>query len=1121
MNGKKDHVEAIFQAAMELNSPREREVFLNRECEDSEIRREVKELLRAAAEAEEVFEYRSHQPALEQPGSRIGRYHLLQKIGEGGCGVVYLAEQEMPVRRKVALKIVKLGMDTRNVVARFEAERQALALMDHPNIAKVLDAGATGSGRPYFVMDLVHGHKITDYCDQEKLSIRQRLDLFIQVCQAVQHAHQKGIIHRDLKPSNVLVTERDGVPIPKVIDFGIAKATGDVRLTDKTVFTAFEHFIGTPAYMSPEQARLGELDIDTRSDIYSLGVLLYELLTGQSPFNAAQLRGLPIDEVLKTIREQDPPRPSTRLTILRHDERTAAASCRQVEAAVLPKLLRGDLDWIVMTCLQKDRTKRYETANALARDIHRHLNSEPVVARPPSRWYEFQKTVARHKIGFAATAAVITALAAGVFLSSIEAERARRAKRDEVVHRVDAEHARTRAELQESLARQRAYASDMALAQQALRLNNIARAAAIIERQIPPPGKEDLRGFEWRYLWKLCHGDESYTFSGYSNTVTAVAFSPNDRLLATTSFDKTTRIWDIDTHQLIKLLFTPNRSPGQLNSLAFAPDGGLLAGVDEQGIVLWRTGTWEVLRFLEAPTRPNHWDNRLAFSHNGRRLLFRAMSGVKVWDTANWELLTNECVPISGGLSSGLMAATADGRLLAMTVDPHNVELRAFQSHRTIQRLYVGLEPMALAFSPNGNLLAEGTSDGSARIWETESAQLLAEWKAHSSWLLGMAFSPNGDVLATSGADQLIQFWDVRQLLRRGVTNAPANLRTLKGHRDQVWGLAFSNDGKTLASCGEDGTAKLWDLPQSSSTAGFTQEVDQVWLCDDGSLVGQMPDKSLKIWSLLQEGTPVQKSAFTNFLEGVAVQAPAPDGRSLFQGTTKGDLRVIDVAAAKIIRTCPAHNGRVTLLNFSADGHCVFTSSVDETSKIWDAATLSEKDKFEQVERAALSANGRYLASTPGLHQDGSVRLRDVLLNRDLAILQGHKRELNDLMFSPAGDLLATSSADGTIRLWRVPSGKPAGVLRGHTTGVESIAFTPNGKTLASVANYDQVILWHVATLQEMLTFPEPDFLPSPLRFSADGVSMVLASGNVRQGPKMLRLWHAPSWSQIPAQSGL
>jgi serine/threonine protein kinase len=322
----------------------------------------------------------------EKPGDRIGHYKLLQQIGEGGCGVVYMAEQEEPVRRRVALKVIKLGMDTRQVIARFEAERQALAMMDHPNIAKVLDAGATESGRPYFVMELVRGIKITDYCDQQKLSTRQRLDLFIPVCQAIQHAHQKGVIHRDLKPSNILVTEQDGRAVPKIIDFGIAKATTDQRLTDKTLFTAFEQFIGTPAYMSPEQAGLGGLDIDTRSDIYSLGVLLYELLTGKQPFDSAELRRSAIDEILRTIREKEPHKPSTRLTqeLVAADvrrlhskseirdpeteEEVRASSRRLLQMKELIHLLRGDLDWIVMKALEKDRTRRYETANGFARE---------------------------------------------------------------------------------------------------------------------------------------------------------------------------------------------------------------------------------------------------------------------------------------------------------------------------------------------------------------------------------------------------------------------------------------------------------------------------------------------------------------------------------------------------------------------------------------------------------------------------------------------------------------------------------------------------------------------------------------------------------------------------------
>src|SRR5262245_399801 len=345
----------------------------------------------------------------EALGHTLGRYKLLEKVGEGGFGVVYVAEQKEPVKRRVALKIIKLGMDTRQVVARFEAERQALALMDHPNIAKVLDAGATDSGRPYFVMELVRGVKLTDYCDQNRLSTKQRLELFIPVCQAIQHAHQKGIIHRDIKPSNILVTLHDGVPVPKVIDFGIAKATQQ-ELTDKTVYTQLQQFVGTPAYMSPEQAEMSGLDIDTRSDIYSLGVLLYELLTGRTPFDPKELMSQGIDAMRKTIREKEPLRPSTKVASLQAEELTTTAARHAIEAPKLISLLRGDLDWIVMKCLEKDRTRRYETANGLAADLKRHLNTEVVSARPPSAAYRFQKAFRRNKVVFSAGLAVVVAL---------------------------------------------------------------------------------------------------------------------------------------------------------------------------------------------------------------------------------------------------------------------------------------------------------------------------------------------------------------------------------------------------------------------------------------------------------------------------------------------------------------------------------------------------------------------------------------------------------------------------------------------------------------------------------------------------------------------------------------
>jgi tetratricopeptide (TPR) repeat protein len=424
-----DKLEAIFEAALSFETDAQRAAYLDRACPDAEMRRAVEARLAARTQAEtipigpELEPPRAPagtikldpagEPIVEAVGQTIGRYKLLEKIGEGGCGVVYVAEQTEPVRRRVALKVIKLGMDTKQVVARFEAERQALAMMDHPHIAKVLDGGSTGAGRPYFVMELVRGIKITDYCDQNNLSTKERLDLFIKVCQAIQHAHQKGIIHRDIKPSNILVTLHDGVAVPKVIDFGIAKAT-EGRLTDATVYTQLHQFIGTPAYMSPEQAEMSGLDIDTRSDIYSLGVLLYELLAGCTPFDPERLIGSGIETMRRTIREQDPLRPSTKVAALKGNELTTTAKRRSSAAPRLIQLLKGDLDWIVMKCLEKDRQRRYETANGLAMDLQRHLMGEPVVAAPPSAGYRFKKFVRRHRGQVAAAVVVACALLLGM-----------------------------------------------------------------------------------------------------------------------------------------------------------------------------------------------------------------------------------------------------------------------------------------------------------------------------------------------------------------------------------------------------------------------------------------------------------------------------------------------------------------------------------------------------------------------------------------------------------------------------------------------------------------------------------------------------------------------------------
>jgi serine/threonine protein kinase len=405
-------------------------------------------------------------------GKSVGNYKLLQKIGEGGCGAVYLAEQEEPVRRKVAFKVIKLGMDTKNVIARFEAERQALALMNHPNIARVLDAGAMDTGRPYFVMELVSGVKVTEYCDRNELDTRRRLELFIQVCKAIQHAHQKGVIHRDIKPSNILITNIDGKPVPKVIDFGIAKAI-EGRLADDTIFTPYEHFIGTPAYMSPEQAVVGGLDVDTRSDVYSLGVLLYELLTGRTPFESKELMEKGIDNMRRTLQEREPQRPSVMVTTMQETALTQLAHLRHSEPLKFISLLQGDLDWIVIRCLEKNRTRRYETANGLALDVQRYLNDEPIFARPPSRLYRLQKLVQRNKTTFVAIAAVGCALVAGFGTSTWLFFREREARQQQVQLRQEAECARAGEQQLRNEADARAV-----IAQAALLLNRNETAAS-------------------------------------------------------------------------------------------------------------------------------------------------------------------------------------------------------------------------------------------------------------------------------------------------------------------------------------------------------------------------------------------------------------------------------------------------------------------------------------------------------------------------------------------------------------------------------------------------------------------------------------------------------------------
>ncbi len=1125
----------LFQAAAQLSGGA-RAIFLEQACQgDSALRLRIGALLAAHDEPDGVLAdtlpkaqptVKADLPAAEDEavGQKIGRYKVLEKVGEGGCGMVYVAEQTEPVRRRVALKVIKLGMDTRQVVARFEAERQALAMMDHPNIAKVLDAGATDTGRPYFVMELVRGIKITDYCDQNNLPTSERLDLFIKVCQAIQHAHQKGIIHRDIKPSNILVTLHDGVPVPKVIDFGIAKAT-EGRLTDATVYTQLHQFIGTPAYMSPEQAEMSGLDIDTRSDIYSLGVLLYEMLTSRTPFDAQELMSLGIDAMRKTIREKNPLRPSTRLATLQRDELTTTAKRRSVESSKLTRLVRGDLDWIVMKCLAKDRTRRYETANGLAMDLKRHLTNEPVVARPPSKLYEFQKTLRRHKLGFAAAAAAITVLAVGVALTTWQALRATHAEQEqkklreiavnalegEKVQRAQAQSERQRAEANAEKfknasiqSRRSQYAADLLAATAEIEKGRYGGARTFLREYFPREGKEELRGFEWRYLWQLSAGQQLNIYP-IGGEVIDMAWSPDGGMLAAGSSDRTVKLLRAATGEVMNL-FT---NDADFNvSVAFSHDGNGLAAAGFRSPVRF----WDVREGRLLYTLTNFVSAHVACSPAGP--LMAVGTGSDWWGQqgSNAYLVDIQSgkeirtLPNAGDRAvfsrDGKRLATANGG----RYPTQSVVLWEVESGSKLRVLGGQRQVLGMAFSADGSLLAIGTRLGEVTLWNLDDFTHATLRQATGDWARSVALSHDGRWLAVALATQEVEVWDVGNQRLAG---------RLRGHTWEVNTVAYSPDGSQLASGSRDGTIRFWrpgppTIQKLLPEVELSEEGFPIFTPDGRWMAAPMENGDLHI----ADTTTADWSTRTVLPKAGLPQAFSRDASTLLTLVGEaGMLQSWNTASKTLLSTIRLQttNANWMLSSTTPDGNFLALAN-SRLLEVFETRTGRSVERlrghFDSIE---LSQDGRFVACTT----NRACTLWDVAAHRPVWTAKGHRDRILAVRFSPNGKVIATASWDSNARLWDATTGKELAVLTGHRTALKNCVFSPDGRTLATKGDDRSIRFWNLATFREVGSIQmdySGDVSDAFLAFSPDG--QMLTAHDTGNG---FRFWRVPTLAEIDA----
>jgi len=954
---------------------------------------------------------RSSDGSVMGPGGKIGPYKLLRILGEGGYGIVYLAERQRPVKRRVALKVIKPGMDTKQVIARFEAERQALALLDHPNIAHVFNAGTTDAGRPYFAMEYVKGVPITEHCDRYKLTIEERLKVFMTVCEAVQYAHQKAIIHRDIKPSNILVAYEGEQAVPMIIDFGVAKALSQ-SLTERTLVTEQAQMVGTPEYMSPEQAEMTGQDIDTRTDVYSLGALLYELLTGTLPFDPQTLREAGVEGMRRMIREQDPKTPSVRLSTIEKDKSVSLAKHRRTDTRSLGRHLQGELDWITLKAMDKDRTRRYQTAYALAEDIQRYLNQEPVLAGPPSTIYKFRKFAARNKGVFVSVAAIAGVVILAAVVSIVLAIMATKAKVAETEQRQKAEDAQSTAE---DLAKQREedlYFNRIALAQRELQANRPAHALDLLGLCAPK-----LRNWEWHYLYRRCLSGPSdplvfqspvisFAFDGDGSRLAAlcqdgmirirnfvtgredalpvpggmpeqtaavkgwhpvqwVAFHPTENQLAVATGGNSVALIDCNSGELIRPF--PGHSD-RINAIAINPNGTQMATTSvDQTVRVWRL-TDGSLQFSQ---RFGSWTSGVAFTPDGKRLitsLYEQGESVKVWDTETGKELNafeGHLAPISN------VAVSRDGSKVASCSSDQDIVIWDLNGGKHVRLAGHICAVGRAAFNSDGSRLISGSEDRTIRIWESATGREILELHQMPSSVEDLAFFPDGDKFLGGSHAEALTIWDGSPW--SGEETSPHV--TLEGHENRVLGVAFHPSQPVIASGAEDGTVCLWDVVSGRQTECY--DVGGVVAFDvsfhpKGTHIlsagyNERNMATVDVWSM---ASPLERQTIaTDEREIFGATFSSPDGRFAVYGGVNREIHVWDWKSKTLIGKLGSSTDAITKLAYSPDGRHLATSHIQGIVRLWDARRLTEPQEGRIVYRngwpwlrPAFSDDSRLLA---------------------------------------------------------------------------------------------------------------------------------------------------------------